>query len=134
MSRSSRHHQNGSFGKMTPADMANALAAGAAQREQQIEFSYEHMHAPLAQPVAATILNGNKITLIAVGGIDHVTKLAHDLFVQSGGSGSPEQCIARAQEFYRAVGAEAARMQAEMAAKQAMPPEQDDSPSGIVLP
>jgi hypothetical protein len=118
---------------MTPADIAKALA----QRQNiELEFDYEHVHAPMAVPVSASVVIGNKLKLIAVGGLDPVTQLAHDLFVETKCQMTGEECLNKAREFYAAVGREAVRMQAEMAAARIQDESQEsgDQPSGIVLP
>lgn len=130
--RNHRDHRNGDgFGNMTPADIAKALN----QRQNvKLELDYEHVHAPLAHPVCASVVIGNVLKIIAIGGTDHVTQLAHDLFVAHQDTMTPEDCIARAQKFYGAVGREAMRMAADAAAARAELPENGDQASGIVLP
>jgi hypothetical protein len=109
---------------MTPADLQKALEANR-PKNMKLELDYEHVHAPLAIPVCASVVIGNVLKVIAVGGLDPVTQLAHDLFVEMKGQMSGEDCLAKSRE---------------MAAQRAELPQEasvengNDSQSGIVLP
>lgn len=134
------HRNNGSQGSFTPADLEKALSQ---RQNMKIKVGYEHIHAPLAQPVSGSVVIGNVLKIFAVGGNDQVTQLAHDLFVEHcvpsiGKSAlTPQECLAKSCEFYSAVGDHAMQMAAEAAAQELVREPEDgdgETGSGIVIP
>lgn len=138
--RRHRDHRNGDgLDNFTEADLAKALKEmHDRQQNIKLEFEFERQHAPLSRAVCGTVVVGNKVKLFAVGGMDHVTELARDLFLRYGVGGmTPEECIAKSREFYATVSREAVRAQAEAAAQQAQEPQQEDGEQGsgnIIVP